>query len=153
MFGTSEPFCTAAKTFEDITSGKVNCSDDEVMNERIRTGLNCWASPMSYTTKEPFVNYNEFAWVSSDALKCGEYVYQLKDGMGLVQHSCDGPETNAQNDTVTNMDGTLVEAPTSTPGTDNQIRDGASDPTSNSVMISQAVLVTAVVLAGATLIV
>lgn len=148
MFGTSEPFCTAAKTFEDITSGKVNCSDDEVMNERIRTGLNCWASPMSYTTKEPFVNYNEFAWVSSDALKCGEYVYQLKDGMGLVQHSCDGPETNAQNDTVTNnMDGndsTLVEAPTSTPGT--------LDPTSNSVMISQAVLVTAVVLAGATLI-
>ncbi|KAL7431190.1 hypothetical protein ACHAXM_002574 [Skeletonema potamos] len=104
IFGFGKPFCTAAKTFDDITSGKVNCSsDDEVMNERIRTGLNCWASPMSYTTNEPFVNYKEFAWVSADATKCGEYVYELKDGTGLVQHSCDGKDTNAQptNDTAT----------------------------------------------------
>eukprot|EP00984_Skeletonema_dohrnii_P027430 scaffold16972_cov94-Skeletonema_dohrnii-CCMP3373.AAC.2 len=97
VFGLSEPFCTAAKTFDEITSGKVNCSsDDEVMNERIRTGLNCWASPMSYQTEEPFINYKKFAWVSADASKCGEYVYELKDGTGLVQHSCDGPDTNAQ---------------------------------------------------------
>lgn len=41
VFGVAEPFCPAANTFEDITSGKVNCSDDEVTNERIRTGLNC----------------------------------------------------------------------------------------------------------------
>ena len=97
VFGVSEPFCTAAKTFDEITSGKVNCSaDDEVMNERIRTGLNCWASPMSYQTEESFVNYKKFAWVSADASKCGEFVYELKDGTGLVQHSCDGPDTNAQ---------------------------------------------------------
>ena len=98
VFSAPEPFCTAAKTFDDITSGKVNCSNDEVINERIRIGLNCWASPMSYTTNEPFVNYDEFAWVSADATKCGEYVYQLKDGTGLMQHSCDGTDTNAQSD-------------------------------------------------------
>ena len=31
-----------------------------------------------------------------DALKCGEFVYQTSDGSGLIQHSCDSPETNAQ---------------------------------------------------------
>lgn len=66
------------------------------MLDRIKTGLNCWASPVSYeSTAEPFVNYKRFAWVSADANKCGEFVYELKEG-GLVQHSCDGPDTNAQ---------------------------------------------------------
>ena len=86
VFGVAEPFCPAANTFEDITSRKVNCSDDEVMNERIRTGLNCSKSPTSYTETKPFVFYNMFAWVSDDALS-GGYVYELADGTGLVQHS------------------------------------------------------------------
>lgn len=113
VFREAEPFCTAAKTFDEITSGQVNCSyDDEIKNERIRTGLNCWASPMSYTTEEPFVNYDQFAWVSPDALKCGEYVYELKDGKGLVQHSCDSPDTNAQPTDETTSTG----APSPVPG-------------------------------------
>ena len=154
VFSAPEPFCTAAKTFDDITSGKVNCSDDEVMNERIRTGLNCWASPMSYTTNEPFVNYDEFAWVSADATKCGEYVYQLKDGTGLVQHSCDGPDTNAQSvdETETNMEDNettaVADEPTPTSAPDKQ--DGTLTPTSNSAII-QTGLATAVVV-GASLI-
>lgn len=134
-------------------SGKVNCSDDEVMNERIRTGLNCWASPMSYTTNEPFVNYDEFAWVSADATKCGEYVYQLKDGTGLMQHSCDGTDTNAQSDeTETNMEDNettaVADEPTPTSAPDKQ--DGTLIPTSKSAII-QTGLATALVV-GASLI-
>ena len=130
LFGTPEPFCTAAKTFEEITSGKVNCSGDEVMNGMIRTGLNCWASPMSYTTNEPFVNYDKFAWVSTDVLKCGEYVYEMKDGTGLVQHSCDGPDTNAQfEESGTNMDdaSTATDAPFPGPAA----QDETSAPTAS----------------------
>lgn len=109
---------------------------------------------MSYTTKEPFVNYDEFAWVSADATKCGEYVYQLKDGTGLMQHSCDGPDTNAQsvNETETNMEDNettaVVDEPTPTSAPDKQ--DGTLTPTSNSAII-QTGLATAVVV-GASLI-
>ena len=153
VFSAPEPFCTAAKTFDDITSGKVNCSDDEVMNERIRTGLNCWASPMSYTTNEPFVNYEQFAWVSADATKCGEYVYELKDGTGLKQHSCDSPDTNAQSDeteaeAMDNEATAVADAPTPTSAPDKQ--DETLTPTSNSAII-QTGLATAVVV-GASLI-
>ena len=95
VFGEATPFMSPAQTFEDVTSGNVTI-DDTVMLDRIKTGLNCSASPVSYeSTAEPFVNYKRFAWVSADANKCGEFVYELKDG-GLVQHSCDGPDTNAQ---------------------------------------------------------
>ena len=101
------PFCPEAKTFEDITSGAVKCSDDDTINERINTGLNCWSSPLKNVsvtfvsqptedTSNPSELWSQFAWVSMDALKCGEFVYQNADGSGLIQHSCDSPETNAQ---------------------------------------------------------
>ena len=108
---------------------------------------------MSYTTNEPFVNYEQFAWVSADATKCGEYVYELKDGTGLKQHSCDGPDTNAQSDeteaeAMDNETTAVADAPTPTSAPDKQ--DGTLTPTSNSAII-QTGLATAVVV-GASLI-
>ena len=88
IFGPAEEFyVSGANTFEDITSGRVTIEDGDML-QRIITGLTCWASPLSYTTREPFVSYQQFAWVSHDPDKCGEYVYE-KIGGGLVRHSCD----------------------------------------------------------------
>ena len=106
-FGPSLPFCPEATTFQEITSGAIKCSDDDTINERINTGLNCWSSPLKNVsvtfvsqptedTLNPSELWSQFAWVSMDARKCGEFVYQNADGSGLIQHTCDSPETNAQ---------------------------------------------------------
>lgn len=106
-FGYGKPFCSPATTFDEITSGMVNCSDDEEMNKRIRKGLDCWPStiPDTSTAEEQFAFYSKFAWVSSDPVKCGEYVYESKDGSGLIQHSCadlnDGNQTANENNANT----------------------------------------------------
>lgn len=57
-------------------------------------------------------------------------MYQLKDGTGLVQHSCDGPDTNALGDETEVMDNettAVTDVPTPASAPDKQ--DGTLTPT------------------------
>eukprot|EP00457_Paulinella_chromatophora_P008943 gb/GEZN01008992.1/.p1 GENE.gb/GEZN01008992.1/~~gb/GEZN01008992.1/.p1 ORF type:complete len:253 (-),score=22.27 gb/GEZN01008992.1/:473-1231(-) len=55
----------------------------------IKEAIVCTRSPLSYTTLEPFVQYEEFAWRGEDdANSCGSFIYQRKDGCGIMAHDC-----------------------------------------------------------------
>eukprot|EP00457_Paulinella_chromatophora_P009452 gb/GEZN01009519.1/.p1 GENE.gb/GEZN01009519.1/~~gb/GEZN01009519.1/.p1 ORF type:complete len:256 (-),score=11.99 gb/GEZN01009519.1/:393-1160(-) len=55
----------------------------------IKEAIVCTRSLLSYDVTQPFVQYEEFAWRGKDdANSCGSFIYQRKDGCGIMAHDC-----------------------------------------------------------------
>jgi len=89
-FNSATPFLEGTTTLSEASSNAA--LNQALEGTLVLKGIGCTNSPLSYTTTEPFVNYARFAWVVHGALAgqstCGAFVYEKKDGSGLVTHTC-----------------------------------------------------------------
>ena len=90
IFGDAESLLEGCTTFDDVEASTTLEGSDVLVQEAIE----CSGSDLSYTESSPFRDYAKFAWVSHQGLgsldqgACGAYVYETKDGEGLVAHVC-----------------------------------------------------------------
>ena len=90
VFGPAQEIDTPYASFDELLLS----ADRHPQVQAVAEAALCTRSPLSYTTTDPFVYYDEFAWApdpyalfEAGNTACGAFIYQKKGG-GLVYHAC-----------------------------------------------------------------
>eukprot|EP00808_Paulinella_micropora_P001046 g66448.t1 len=85
MFGPGFKLDLPYNTFDEAMISQ----DHSSLAVYTKEAIACTRSPLSFSKREPFVNYRLFSWMGEQSAgKCGSFIYELKNGCGIVAHDC-----------------------------------------------------------------